>query len=117
MRSGTTYSQGEILIVPFPFSDLSAVKKRPVLVVSTKKYNDSADDLVICGITSNLKNSNFSVLFDNKDLVSGKIPAPSRIKADKLFTIEKTKVIKSVGLVSEKVLNDVKDEMIKLFGF
>lgn len=116
MRSGTTYKQGEVVVVPFPFSDLSGIKKRPVMILSTEQYNAKTQDVVVCGITSNLKDSTHSVLFDNKDLVSGSIPTISRIKVDKLFTIEKSKIIKSMALVSDEVLNNTKDEIISLFG-
>jgi len=117
MKSGMMYKQGEVVIVPFPFSDLSGTKRRPVLILSTEDYNSKTEDIIICGVTSNLKNSDYSVLFDNDNLVQGNIPARSRIKVDKLFTIEKSKVVKKVAVVSDEVLNNVKNEMIKLFSF
>lgn len=116
-KSGMMLRQGEIVLVPFPFSDLSTTKRRPALVISRGGYNEGEEDIVICAVTSNLENKSYSVLVRDIDLTSGKLLAVSRIKADKLFTIKKSKVIKKLALVSDPTLNKVKDEMIKLFAF
>ncbi len=108
------YRQGEIVIVPFPFSDLSAIKQRPVLVLSKNMDNEKTEDIITCGITSNIKNSNYSVLIENKNLIEGKIPKPSRIKIDKLFTINKEIVKKKVGRVDKETFEKMKYEFIKL---
>ncbi len=102
------YDQGEILIVPFPFSDLSSIKQRPVLVLSKTSDNKSTDDLITCGITSNLKDSRYSVLIEKTNLEKGQIPAKSRIKVDKLFTLDKNIVKKSVAKVNKETFNQVK---------
>ena len=61
-RSGTRFEQGDILILPFPFSDLSSIKQRPVLVLSNSEYNKKTEDIVTCGITSNPKGTSYSEL-------------------------------------------------------
>lgn len=103
-----TYNQGEILIVPFPFSDLSSVKQRPVLVLSKDIDNKSADDIVTCGITSNLKDSKYSVLIEDANLEQGQIPGKSRIKVDKLFTLDKNIVKKRLARINKETFNQVK---------
>jgi len=112
-----TYEQGDILLMPFPYSDLTAIKKRPVLVISSREYNTGSNDIIICGITSNPRQAPYSVLFDNSDLTSGSVPMPSRIKADKLFALEKSGVIKKLAKLSENKINETKDQMIRIFGF
>jgi mRNA interferase MazF len=112
-----THRQGEIVLVPFPFSDLSSSKKRPALVISNDEYNLKSQDLVICGMTSKTGQQDYSVIVSQKDLFSGRLLATSRIKVDKLFTIKKSRVIKSLGTISDDSLNRVKDEMLKLFQF
>jgi len=114
MASGTPFEQGEILIVPFPFSDLSGTKQRPVLVISKLSYNKKAEDIITCGITSNLKDSGFSILIENKDLERGQIPKPSRIKVDKLFTLEKSIVKKRIAKINAKIMDNVKKEFLNL---
>ena len=109
-----TYEQGEIIVVPFPFSDLTSVKMRPVLVLSKKSDNIASEDIVTCGITSNIKESKHSVLIENKNLEFGKIPVASRIKVDKLFTINKRLAEKSVGKISKDTFDKVRREFFGL---
>ena len=108
------YEQGDVLIVPFPFTDLSAIKQRPVLVLSKKEYNNKTDGIITCGITSNLKDSENSVLIENKNLLNGEIPATSRIKVDKLFTIEKSIIKKRLAKIDIETFDKVRKEFINL---
>ncbi|PIN77257.1 MazF family transcriptional regulator [Candidatus Woesearchaeota archaeon CG10_big_fil_rev_8_21_14_0_10_34_12] len=108
------FNQGDILIVPFPFSDLTSVRQRPVLVLSKKEYNEKCEDIVTCGITSNLKDSKYSVLIDNPDLIEGNIPVKSRIKTDRLFTLEQSIIIKKMGMVNKGTFSKVRKEFINL---
>ena len=111
MKSGTQFKQGDILIAPFPFSDLTTIKQRPVLVLSNNEYNGKTQDIITCGITSNLKDSEHSVLIDNDDLAEGVIPKKSRIKVDKIFTLEQTIIKKKVARVKEGVFEKVREEI------
>lgn len=111
-KFGMMFKQGEIIIVPFPFSDLSSIKNRPVLIIS--KSNNS-EDIITCGITSNLKDSKNSVLIDDSSLEYGKIPKKSLIKVDKLFTLDKSIVKKKVARVNKETFNQVKKVLDSLF--
>ena len=114
MKSGIVYEQGEIVVVPFPFSNLSNVKQRPVLILSKSKDISRSEDIVTCGITSNLKDSKNSVLIENSNLEKGVIPMKSRIKIDKLFTIDKRIIIKKVARLNEDSFLKVKQEFNRL---
>ncbi len=111
-QSGTKYKQGEIVLVPFPYSDLSSTKKRPVLVVSNDRYNSNFEDIIVCVITSNRYIDDFSLTLSNNDLKVGVLPEESVVKAHKLFTIHKSKIIKKFSEVDEiyfkKVYNTIK---------
>ena len=47
------YNRWDIILVPFPFTDLTTYKKRPALIISPEEYN-TGQDLIIAFITSNL---------------------------------------------------------------
>jgi mRNA interferase MazF len=53
-RSSTALRRGDVVLVPFPFSDLSATKVRPAVVVSGSSYHCSEPDLILAAITSSL---------------------------------------------------------------
>ncbi len=108
------FEQGDIVVVPFPFTDLSATKQRPALVISITGYNDGKEDVITCAITSNLQNSDYSVLVSNNGLSEGTIPTESRIKVDKLFTISQSLVKKKVAKVRVELFTKVKAELQKL---
>ena len=50
----TTYSFGDILLVPFPFTDQTSSKKRPAVIISSNNYNQQKLDLIIMAITSQI---------------------------------------------------------------
>jgi mRNA interferase MazF len=52
MPSTTTYSFGDIVLVPFPFTDQTASKRRPAIVISSAVYNRSRPDLIVIAVTS-----------------------------------------------------------------
>jgi mRNA interferase MazF len=108
MKSGMNYKQGSILLVPFPFTDLSTSKKRPVLVLSKTNDNKSTDDLLTCAITSKQKQSAYTQRINQDNLRTGKLPIESTILISKLFSIEKSLIIKELGQLDGKTLESVK---------
>lgn len=109
------YEQGEIIIVPFPFSDLSSIKQRPVLVLSKTSDNKAADDIITCGITSNLKDSRYSIFVENRDIEHGIIPTKSRIKVDKLFTLNKGIIKKKIARLKKETFDLVKKNFLTFY--
>jgi mRNA interferase MazF len=77
MRFGTMYKQGDILLIPFPYSDLTSTKQRPVLVLSNTYYNESYQDIVVAAITSNITEKVYSIHIDTDDLDEGHLKAAS----------------------------------------
>ncbi|OGI15243.1 hypothetical protein A3K63_04200 [Candidatus Micrarchaeota archaeon RBG_16_49_10] len=115
-KSGTTYEAGDIVLVPFPFTDLSGMKKRPALVVSNNMYNRSSEDFIICSITSNLQNREHSVLISSSDLESGFIPKTSIVKVNNIHNFKQGLALKKIGRVKKKVLKEVKEKLFELMG-
>jgi len=108
------YKQRQIVLVPFPYSDLSSTKRRPVLVVSNDSYNSAFDDVLVCVITSNLRKDEYSVTLSNDDLEIGVLPESSVVKSHKLFTIHKDKILKTFGLVKAEYFQHVAEKINEL---
>jgi mRNA interferase MazF len=111
-----TYKQGEIVLVPFPYSDLSGSKKRPVLVVSNDVYNASFPDIVVAVITTKTtKPDIYSRALESKDLEIGQLPEPSLIRAHKLFTIDQSRILKRFSTLGEAKLSETLSLLKQLF--
>ena len=114
MTSGILCKQGDIILVPFPFSDLSGTKQRPVLVLSNEEYNASSSDVLTCGITSNLTERKYAVFITQNELEEGRLQKTSLIKTDKLFTLEKTIIKKKFGKINQKTFDEVKKKLLEI---
>jgi len=99
--------------VPFPYSDLTASKRRPVLIISNDDYNRKFHDIVVCVNTSNQFKDSYSIELKNEDLEIGVLPESSVVKVHKLFTIHQSKIIKKFSLVKSeyfgRVVGKIKD--------
>lgn len=99
-------SQKDLILLPFPFSDKSGSKVRPALILSNNKFNLS-EDIIICAITSNLDNNNFSVNLNNNNLESGTLYEPSLIKPGTILKIKKELIISKIGKIKNTLFKKV----------
>ena len=111
------YNQREIVLVPFPYSDLSSAKKRPVLIVSNNEYNQKYHDIVVAVISSMHRSEDkYSIPLTDADLDYGFLPEKSCIKVHKLFTIDKNRILKKFSLIKTDKFNEVYRLLSKLFS-
>ena len=101
------YKQGDIVLIPIPFTDLTSAKKRPVLILSSDHYNNNTDDLIVAAITSNINENPYSVTITGNDLSDGNLLHKSCIRADKLYTLAQSIVIKKFGTAKQELLTAV----------
>ncbi|MFH1182281.1 MAG: type II toxin-antitoxin system PemK/MazF family toxin [Candidatus Woesearchaeota archaeon] len=102
MKDGTSIEQRSIVLLPFPYTDLSSAKKRPALVVSNNRFNKASDDVVCCLITSNPAEVPHIISVTNKDMEKGFLEFDSKIKPYRLFTVSKRIVYKTIGLLKKE---------------
>ena len=117
MNTDYGYTQKDILLVKFPFTDFQSFKKRPVIVISNDDYNSKTLDLVVCAITSNLSYKDYSVLISNDNLDDGYLIKESLIKASHIATISKQIVIRKIASLNDKKFEDVEENLKSLFEF
>lgn len=103
--------QGDILLVPIPFTDLSSQKRRPVIVISNNSYNRKTTDLVVVAMTSNPVESDYSFTISSDDLDIGTLNHPGKVRVDKIYTISTSIVVKAFGRVNEEVLEKIRKEL------
>ncbi len=108
------YAFGDVILVPFPFTDQSATKQRPAVVVSSSRYNAERPDLILLAITSQVR---ASLAFGEAlvaDWQTSGLIKPSVFKP-LITTLEQVLVIKRLGNLStndETVLRTVIEKII-----
>ena len=101
--------QGNILLVPFPFSDQSGKKARPVIIISNNNFNEYSEDLIVVGVTSNISKDKYTLNLNNKDLEKGKLNNACCIKVENILRLDKSLIIKKIGKIKkEKTLQIIK---------
>ena len=107
------YKKWDIVLVPFPFTDLSSIKKRPGLIVSPDEYNTN-QDLVIAFVTSKLNTRQRMGDYKIKEWRKANLPKPSMVRM-KFATIDKSIVLKILGRLDKKDSNGFGRSLIHLF--
>lgn len=107
-------SQGDIVLVPVPFTDLSSTRRRPVIVLSNDAYNRSTADMVVVAMTSNLTPNPHSFILTSADLVSGTLNHPGRVRVDKIYTLSQGIAVKIFGKVNDATLDRIRQMLADL---
>lgn len=98
------FDQRDIVLVPFPYSDLTGSKQRPALIISNNKLNKSEDRLC-CLITSNLTKEGLKLTKNSFE--KGSLPFESWVKSFRVFTIHERAIKKKLCRVTKEFHNKV----------
>jgi mRNA interferase MazF len=103
---------GEVVVLPFPQTDLQAGKRRPALVVADL----AGDDLILCQITTQSRRDPYSVSPASSDLESGRLNVDSFVRSNRLFTVDHAVVVYSAAKVKASKLDEVRTKIRELFS-
>ncbi len=108
------HKKGDIVIIGFPFSDLSITKKRPALIISNDTVNKTGDYLMV-QITSKIRNDNLTLRINKADFVNHKeLPLQSCIRLHKIFLLNESLIISKNTAVNPGFLNSVISKITEL---
>lgn len=113
MKSTTIYKKWDIILVPFPFTDLASSKKRPCLVISPDEYNKGSD-ILISFITSKLDREKRLGDYEIEKWEKSKLPKPSMLRM-KFATIDKSIVVKKIGSLEEPDISKFQEKIMQFF--
>jgi mRNA interferase MazF len=99
--------QGDIVLVPVPFTDLTSQKRRPVIVVSNDAYNQRSADMLVVAMTSNPTKTPFGFQVTAADLVAGTLNRPGIVRADKIYTLAQSIIVTRFGRVSPRIVGHI----------
>ena len=108
--------QRDLLLVPFPFSDQSGRKIRPVVVISNNNFNEYSEDVLIVGVTSNISKDIFTLFLRNEDLEEGKLITKCCIKVENILRIDKELVIKKIGVVNKNIIERIRNKIVEMIS-
>lgn len=110
MTGQIVYEQGEILWMNIGYRDDNGIlnyKSRPVLVVSKKDYNSKNNCLIVCPITSKIRNWDFSIKLDSNSMKTGSLTRESELRIDLITNFKKASIRNSVGILKDDILESV----------
>ena len=115
MPNTTIYSFGDIILVPFPFTDQTTTKKRPAAIISSRVYNAERPDIIIMAITSQVRNIGKTGETALTDWQEAGLLKPSIIKPV-ITTLEKDLVIKKLGHLSDNDKQSLREILLTIIG-
>jgi PemK-like, MazF-like toxin of type II toxin-antitoxin system len=102
------FVKGDVVVVPFPFRDLTLSKRRPALVLADL----AGDDLVLCQVTSQSVCDKYSVELLDSDFDFGGLNKPSNVRPNRLFTADCHIVLYKTGSLKKEKTDGVIDVLI-----
>ncbi len=105
-----TFTVGSVVLIPFPFSDLSHSKLRPAVVIAEVSHSD----WILCQITSQAYSDSEAIEISDDSFQQGSLQRVSYVRPGKLFTAHSTLIRREVGQLSPEVLKHIVNKIKQL---
>jgi len=109
--------QKDLLLVPFPFSDQSGRKVRPVIVISNDEFNKYSEDVIVIGVTSNILKEKYTISLTNNNLDEGRLFTNCSIKIENILKLDKELIIKKIGKINKETLKKIIDKLYTIINY
>ena len=113
MRSGIRCSAYDLVLIPFPYADLSSLKKRPVLVLTAPDHHG---DFIALAVTT-VPQLEPALPLTSENIVVGTLPKPSWIRVDKVFTLSEQNIVKHIGKINPEYMGKVLQSLCSIVGY
>lgn len=104
------FVKGDVVVLPFPFSDLSQTKRRPALVVADAGGNE----LLLCQITSQAIRDRHAVVLDDTDFSFGSLNKQSNVRPNRIFTADAGLIAYAAGHLLAAKTSEVVEKLVTL---
>ena len=102
------FVKGDVVVVPFPFSDLTQAKRRPALIVAVLK----GDDVILCQITSQNVRDEYSIALSDENFKEGSLNRKSNIRPNRIFTADSNIILYRAGRLKDLKFSEVVKKII-----
>lgn len=111
--------RGDVILTPFPFTDLTAAKVRPALIISSDKRK--GEDILICFISSVFNSdlileTDIPIEANNSEFICSGLKTQSIIKCDKIATISKNIILGELGYFTDDLMQKVNNKLKIIFA-
>lgn len=106
------FVKGDVVVVPFPFSDLSASKRRPALVIAEL----TGDDVILCQITSRHAKDEYAIPISDDDFQTGKLRQVSHVRPNRLFTADSNIILYRAGQLKTAKMQDIIAKVVEIIS-
>lgn len=103
-------SRGDVVIIPFPFSDLSRSKRRPALVIAAS----GSEDFILCQITSKGVRDGQEISIEDSNFQEGSLHQSSNVRPNRLFTADRRIILYKAGFLTEAAFERVIDRLVAI---
>jgi mRNA interferase MazF len=104
------FTSSQVILFPFPYSDLSRQKLRPALLLA----DVDRGDWILCQITSNAYSDKNAIMLADSDFIEGGLQRISYVRANKLFTVHESIFQRSVGVINQHCYAKVVKTLVDL---
>jgi len=104
------FVKGDIVVLPFPFSDLSGNKRRPALVLA----NLPGNDIILCQITSRFRKDKYAIELNPVDFGRGGLPVLSYVRPNRVFTADKNIILRKAGTLKPSFTKNIIQQLIQI---
>lgn len=105
------FVKGDVVVLPFPYTDLSSVKKRPALVIAALKGNN----IVLAQITTSKRDDEDLINLSKNDFSSGFLKYNCFIMASIIFTADGSKIDYKAGKLKQEKIKEVQNKLCEIF--
>ena len=104
------FVKGDVVVVPFPFSDLSYTKRRPAFVIAELE----GDDIILCQITSKDVKDKYAIPLNESDFEKGTLKQKSNIRPNRIFTTDSHIILYKIGHLKQEKIRDVVNKIVQI---
>ena len=104
------FVKGDVVVVPFPFSDLTQSKRRPALIITAS----DGDDLILCQITSQTIKDKYAIVANDNDFETGGLKQPSNLRPNRIFTADTHIILYKVGSLKNVKVSKVIETIVEI---
>ncbi|MBI5872121.1 type II toxin-antitoxin system PemK/MazF family toxin [archaeon] len=105
------FVKGDVVVLPFPYTNFSVVKKRPAVVIA----NLWGQNVILAQITTNQRNDEDLIVLTKKDFASGSLSSDSFIMASLIFTADASQIEYKAGKIKPEKIKEVQNKLVEVF--